>query len=210
MNLNFLELETLEKELSNLPKLHQLAFAASCCERLLPNYNFFCRKHAWGNPIILHAALDQVWLILQGQEVDEATVQQFIENCGKEDTYPNDLDFGGMYCYEAQESLEAICQTLEACLKPDVHLIAKVAKRARNIIEAYVPDADITFNVSWEKAGREKLIEAIASHPFAVRELAKEAEDLQKLKETEELDKNFLESLRTSFDNDGRSLIDLA
>jgi uncharacterized protein len=210
MNLHFFDLETLEKELSNLPTLHQLAFAAACCERLLPNYNYLCKKYNWGNPGILRAALDQVWGILQGEEIDKATVKQLIDDCGQDNTYPNDLDFGGIYCYEAQESLEAICKTLEACIQPDTQLIVRVAKCARNIIEAYVPDGDITFNVTWEKDGKEKFMEAITSHPFAVREIAKETEDLQKLKETQDLNMNFLDWLRTSFNNYGKSLIDLA
>ncbi|MEZ2250370.1 hypothetical protein [Microcoleus sp.] len=50
----------------------------------------------------------------------------------------------------------------------------------------------------------------MASHPFAVREMAKEAEDLQRLKETETLTRDFLEWLRTSSHNNGKSLIDLS
>ncbi|MEH2094220.1 DUF416 family protein [Nostoc sp.] len=38
MNLNFFEFDTLQEELKQLPTPHQLAFAASVCERLLPNY----------------------------------------------------------------------------------------------------------------------------------------------------------------------------
>jgi uncharacterized protein len=40
--------------------------------------------------------------------------------------------------------------------------------------------------------------------------MAKQSEDLQRLKQAEELDRDFVEWLRTSFDNDGKSLIDLA
>ena len=45
---------------------------------------------------------------------------------------------------------------------------------------------------------------------FAVRELTKQSEDLQRLKEAETLDRDFLEWLRTSFGNNGRSKIDLS
>jgi len=40
--------------------------------------------------------------------------------------------------------------------------------------------------------------------------MAKETEDLQKLQATETLDMELLEWLRTSFNNDDKSLIDLA
>ncbi len=48
----------------------------------------------------------------------------------------------------------------------------------------------------------------IANHPLAVRELAKENEDLQRLKEAKTLDCELLKWLRTSFNNDGKSIID--
>ncbi|MGE5658460.1 MAG: DUF416 family protein [Actinomycetota bacterium] len=49
----------------------------------------------------------------------------------------------------------------------------------------------------------------LANHPLTIRERTKQNEDLRCLKEIETLDRDFLEWLRTSFDNAGRSLIDL-
>lgn len=64
MNLNFYEFDALEKELEGLPPLHRVAFAASCCERLLPNYNAFYFLENWGDPSVLRTALNEVWQIL--------------------------------------------------------------------------------------------------------------------------------------------------
>ena len=47
------------------------------------------------------------------------------------------------------------------------------------------------------------------NHPLLIREIAKQNEDLQRLQETQTLDREFLEWLRTSFDNDGKSNVDL-
>lgn len=55
-----------------------------------------------------------------------------------------------------------------------------------------------------------KYKQAIASHPLAVREMAKQTEDLQRLKGTDILDEDFLEWLRTSSNNNGVSLIGLS
>ncbi len=77
-------------------------------------------------------------------------------------------------------------------------------------LDAFVPHGDNSFHVSESKVGLKKLEEAIASHPLAVREMAKQSKDLQRLKQAEKLDRDFVEWLRTSFDNDGKSLIDLA
>jgi hypothetical protein len=209
MDMYFFEFDILEKELSELPQFHQVAFVASCCERMLPNYNAFCHIYDWGDPNLARTALDEVWQMLQGKPVEEVIIEQLIEACGSEDIFPSDLDFGGEYCTEAQDALQALIYTLCVLREPNLQYILKVVKSARRTIEAFIPDSESSFNVDWKKDGIEKYKEAIASHPFAVREIAKEAEDLQRLKETEILDRDFLEWLRTSFDNDGKSLIDL-
>jgi uncharacterized protein YjaG (DUF416 family) len=207
MNLHFFDLETLKKDIQELPSFHRVAFAASCCERMFPYYKAFSRMYNWGNPSIPGVALDQVWKILQGKDVDEAIINQLIEDCGQEDIYPNDLDFSGKYCYEAQETLEAICKTLEVLLKDDSELILMVVKHARNAIEAHV---SVEYeNLKLSENGREKFRNAIANHPFAVREIAKETEDLQRLKAAQILDRDVLEWLRASSKKDGKNLIDL-
>lgn len=208
MNLNFYEFDALEKELEGLPPLHRIAFAASCCERLLPNYNAFYRLENWGDPSVLRTALNEVWQILQGKPVDAALIRRLIKDC--EDVIPDSDDFGGLSDMEAQEAAIAICNTLEACLNPTPQQIIRVANCVTNTIDAFVPHGDKSFNVSESKVGLKKLEEAIASHPLAVREMAKQSEDLRLLKQAEKLDPDFLEWLRTSFDNDGKSLIDLA
>ncbi|WP_293358610.1 DUF416 family protein [Microcoleus sp. CAWBG24] len=209
MNMHFFEVDTLKKELEDLPDLHRVAFAAACCERMLPNYNAFCKLVDWGVPEVPRVALDEVWKILQGKLVDAAKVNQLREDCGREDVFPDCLEFGDD-SLEPQEALVAIRATLQACLDPTVENIVHTVKSARHTIEAYIPYKDISFKITWEKDGEEKFYSAIASHPFAVREMTKEAEDLRMLKETKTLDKDFLELLRNSFNNDGKSLIDLA
>jgi hypothetical protein len=64
--------------------------------------------------------------------------------------------------------------------------------------------------LSWDKKTLAEQRKEVVIHPFTVREMTKQSEDLQQLKETGTLDRNFLEWLRTSFDNGGKSLIDLS
>lgn len=65
MNLNFFDNEGLEKELEELFPFHQIAFAASCCERLFPFYKTFSETDNWGDSSVLRKALDKVWQILK-------------------------------------------------------------------------------------------------------------------------------------------------
>ena len=66
MNLNFFDLETLKQELEKLPQLHRMAFAASICEKMLPNYYAFYRMENWGDPSVQRKVLDEIWQHLAG------------------------------------------------------------------------------------------------------------------------------------------------
>nr|WP_322660321.1 DUF416 family protein [Dendronalium sp. ChiSLP03b]MDZ8206045.1 DUF416 family protein [Dendronalium sp. ChiSLP03b] len=61
-----------------------------------------------------------------------------------------------------------------------------------------------------EDISHEELLEIVANHPFTVREMAKQSEDLQRLRETPTLTPEFLQWLRTSSENSGKSLLDLS
>jgi uncharacterized protein len=117
----------------------------------------------------------------------------------------NAFDFGGLHDYEAQEAAIAVCVTLEACLDPSSQQIMRVAQCVTNTFDAFVPEIDKSFDENWDI---EKQAATISNHPFAIREMTKQTEDLQRLKEPPILDKSFLTWLRTSFDNQGRSIID--
>jgi uncharacterized protein YjaG (DUF416 family) len=211
MNLHFFDLEALKQELKELPPLHRVAFAASICERLLPNYNAFSRMENWGDPSVPRKALDEVWQILEGKPADVAKVRQLREDCGRENVCPDSDEFyDSYYVFEAQEALLALRATLLAYLDSDLQNIIWVVQGARfNTIELFIRARDESFNASQYK-DRKNELEAIANHPLAVREMAKENEDLQRLKDTETLDSDFLEWLRTSFNNGGRSTIDVS
>ena len=196
MNFKFFEFETLAKELETLPHFHKVAFAASCCERMLPTHNLFSEVYDWGDPTIPLATLDQVWLILQGKPIDPLVIEKFFDDCGHENVFPDDLDYGGIECYCAQETLSAICETLKAILKNNLESIITVAEYTRNIVEMQIKDKD------YDK-------EYVASHLLALQEIAKETEDLQRLKQTPTLDPDFLQLLRTSFVREGKNLISL-
>ena len=209
MNMHFFEFDTVEQELEKLPAFHRVAFAAACCERMLPNYNTFCRMYNFGDLGVPRNALDEVWQILQGQPIDEVRIERLINDFDGDNIAPDSLDFGSD-SYKSLQVIDAICTTLNSCREATTIEIIRVAKYARNTIEFCVAWEDESFNISWEKDGEEKFAEAIANHPLAVREMAKETEDLQKLQATEILDMELLEWLRTSFNNDDKSIIDLA
>lgn len=136
MKLEFFDSNVLEKELESLPPFHRLAFAASICERLLPNYNAFSKAENFGNFCVLRQALDEIWQFLQNTSVDRTRVPQLIYDCDSDLIIPHADDFGAGYALEAQEAAFALCNTLEACLNPTPKAILKVAEHATNTIDA--------------------------------------------------------------------------
>jgi uncharacterized protein YjaG (DUF416 family) len=202
MNLRFYDFKTLEEEIQKLPSIHRIAFAASCCERLLPNYNVFSRTENWGNPLTLRKALTEVWQILQGKPLDVVMIQHLKDEINRNDVFPHSDDFSG-YVGEAQYACSAILYTLSACENSNnLSEIINAVERVAFTLES--------FNDWDESLGSKNYLEAIAKHPFTVREMAKQSEDLQRLKEVETLDREFLEWPRTSSYNNGKSLIDLS
>jgi len=62
--------EHLRARLQGLPPAHLVAFAATVCERLLPNYAAWSAAARWGDPNRLRTALDRVWAALGGATLE--------------------------------------------------------------------------------------------------------------------------------------------
>lgn len=210
MNLDFVDLNVLEKQLDRLSAVHRIAFAASCCERLFPNYCVFAREEKWGNPSVLRKALNEVWESLEKKAFDRTKIHALMEDCLAEAPDSDDVSISA-YDFEAQSVVAAICLTLKACLDPDTKLILKVEQPVGDTLFAGVElIEESTDPLGWEVKTLEQKFKIIASHPLAVREMAKQNQGLQKLRESDRLSPELLEWLRTSSYNNGKSLIDLS
>lgn len=203
----FFELDSLKEELKQLPHLHRVAFAASICERMLPMYSKFAQMENWGRPSLLREALDEVWLILQGKQIDLPKISQLIEEMDGENVWPDEQteDFNTFdYLFEAQFTVSAIYSTLTALLTSDFKYVMGVVKNARwETIEGFINQRDKLYEIN----NCEYEMELIAKDPLAKQELAKEMEDLEKLKSAETLSPELVEWLRST--SAGKSLIPL-
>jgi uncharacterized protein YjaG (DUF416 family) len=200
----------IKAEIEKLSPLYRVAFAASCCERLLPNCYIFTREEGQGDPSTLRAALDEVWHILEGKVTKKETIQLLLTDCEKA-IVPSDYVLESRYSAESHLAIVAILKTLKACLSRDnVEDIFKVIEVVGDTIFGFLDiDKEIT-EPGWLQKSWEDQIEDISNHPFTLREIAKQNEDLQKLKEVETLEPKLIEWLRTTSHNNGKSLIDLS
>ncbi|MEH2171787.1 DUF416 family protein [Nostoc sp.] len=208
MNLKYRQFHILERELEALAPMHRVAFAAACCERLYPHYDIYlraAREDDWDGEDLFRVALNEIWEFLAGKKVEVAIFRQLYSD--SDQSYP---DHENIETPEAQRAADAILNTLELCLDPSVQQTISVAKEIHETLFEYI---DYLYQCEDEYSAdisHEELVKIVANHPFTVREMAKQSEDLQRLRETPTLTAEFLQWLRTSSENGGKSLLDLS
>lgn len=201
MNEYHFNAQTLKDQIETLPRSHRVVFATSVCERLLPNYEAFSRLEQWGEPTILRSALDEVWRSLEATSLTPERLHDLQAQC--EAVLPDTEDFTSLYTSAALDAGVAILETLACCRDGDPQRAATVASLARDTVDMYVQQKDHLDYADPE------FEQKIAAHPLMIRELRKQREDLEELRTATALDREFLEKIRHSSNNQGRSNIDV-
>ena len=202
-------------EVKKLPCFHQIAFAASICERLLPSYHIYAKEMNWEKYPILRQALDRVWLMLKDDSFDSIKLNQLLNKC--DNVIPHDHDNDSGYIVEAQYAASSIYHLLDMSLQKEPAALKRLISATYNTLYQYLDwqmeaaedMAEEETDDDWSKKTLDEQAQIIANHPFVIREMAKENEDLQRLRQTPVLTANFLQWLRTSFNNQDKSLIDI-
>lgn len=182
------------KNLRPLYNEYRVAFAASCCERLVPNYNAFCIIENWGNPEVLYGALEKVWVYVEGGSLSKEDIDSLILSC--KEIIPDTEDFYSIFTELAVNSVAAIIYTLRSIIETDLDELANVGGLAVESVESYlsavndpkigVHSADKAFD-TWLKRA-----------PLLVSELNKQQEDIQFLESWMGERKELIQILRQS------------
>jgi uncharacterized protein YjaG (DUF416 family) len=114
----------------------QIAFAASCCERMLPNYVAFSRIEKWGDPDLLRRSLDEVWYFLRGRPLSTNRMERLAAQCYC--VIPHTEDFGSALASAALDAAISVTLTLEACANPGFENPVEVARNARDTVDMFV------------------------------------------------------------------------
>jgi uncharacterized protein YjaG (DUF416 family) len=192
--------ESLKLQLDRLPTRHRVAFAAACCERLLPNYIAFSSEVGWGEPGALRIATDYVWDVLDGATVVRDEVELLTARCNA--IIPDTDDFTTESVSAALDAGVAIVETLQALIDADSDRIAGIASLCIDTVDMYVKSRDdLDYN-------SDPLFESrIAKDPLMERELARQSETLSALMNAPVLERTFLRRLRADSADGGRSNI---
>ena len=193
------DMDDLERQLKVLSVKHRIAFAASCCERLLPNYRAFSRMENWGKPEVLSLAVDEIWNSILTLSLSQSRLKELKTECDK--VIPDTEDFSTIYTSAALDAGTAVTTTLDCYLTGEPRLAAEVASIARDTVDMFVQDHN---NMNYSDPGFEQ---QILNNPLMVAELEKQRSDLTELLRTSELSAEFLTGIRASSYNNGVSNI---
>jgi uncharacterized protein len=164
----------LEDELRRLPFPNQLAFAASCCERAVPNYVIFSQLQHWGDPTVLRSGIDEAWGVACGQAEQRARLKELEDRCKV--VTPNSEAFPATDVTAAQEAAFMAALLLQFCLEKKPSYPVRIATFARDTIDLYVQTHESL------DAADPLLEEKIARHPLMQRELETQIADLNSVK----------------------------
>ena len=157
--------------LSTMATHQQLTFGASCCERMLPNYETFVLEVGWGHAEPLRDALAVAWVACDGEGPPEVELRGMLSRC--EECAPDSENFTSLYTATAQDTAFAICSLLDFLLDWDVARIVNIARFSTDSVDLIVQEREMMDP-------RDPLRERkILEHPLMQQELVRQNRDLQ-------------------------------
>ena len=198
-----------------------VAFAAACCERLIPAYAYFSRVAERGDTATLRAALDAIWEHLSGAQPGTISFSTHAELCAA--CVPSHDGTTPILTSLAEIAGNCVLYTVESCdsFNPNVSVIA-----SRSVIEAIdlylwaaanpFPDASSLRGLFAdaapdERARRHRRVQTslqdwIIESPLLRSELQEQLADVRRLRAHASLGRETLQALRSSASHRGLQL----
>jgi hypothetical protein len=149
----------------------KLAFAASCCERMLPNYLAFFESTRWGNIVTLRTALDRVWESVTKIPSELGWLDDLLSEC--EAALPDTENFAARLTSAALDAGVAIMESLSFLKDRETRHVVTVAALARDTVYMFLEQE------KYRRVESSKLEEAIASDPLMVAEMLEQNRSLR-------------------------------
>jgi uncharacterized protein YjaG (DUF416 family) len=159
--------------INKLQTHQQLAAAAACCERLLPNYAAFVAQALWGDPTPLRAALDAIWdVCARGSSlaIGVESLADLLAQC--ERAAPNSDDFALVATTFAQDAVFSICALLDFLQDHTPERIATALRFATDSVDLFVQELEDMDPLDPRRGQR------IHEHPLMQQELTRQRRDL--------------------------------
>ncbi|WP_370556001.1 YjaG family protein [Edwardsiella tarda] len=185
----------IHKRLEKLESWQQLTFMACLSERMLPNYQAFCRQSEFADAAVYRRILDLVWEVLT---VKDAKINFDSQLEKLEAVIPNADDYDMYGVYPAIDACVALSEILHSQLGGDMlaHAIA-VSETSLHTVGM----------LEMTQAGREMSDDELKALPAIQEELDIQWEIFRLLNEAEERDLELIKGLRADLREAGVSNI---
>lgn len=187
--------------LSRLQPHQQVAFGASSCERMLPNYKSFMREAAWGDLEPLRGALDLVWSGHTAARPPKEVLSALAFRC--EQTAPDSDDFKSFYVSSAQDAVFAVCALIDFLIEEDLDHLIRVPRLSTDSVDLFVQELE---HMNPSDPLREK---KILEHPLMQQELKRQMRDIDEAGRILLGDEEALLRLRTRAQQESNLLLDI-
>ena len=151
----------------------RLAFALTCCERLVPNYRKFQSETKWGDIGLIESLMDQLWKAAAGSQVGEQELAELSRQC--EACAPDADDFDSLYVSSAQDACLAMCQVFDYVHDQNLEHLTQAASYAIDSVDLYVQETENMQPNTEDLEGR------ILAHPLMQNEIKKQAQAITQL-----------------------------
>jgi uncharacterized protein YjaG (DUF416 family) len=173
-------------DLEELGATHRLAFAASCCTRLLSPYKTFYEVKRCRNYDLLAKTVGLIWDALEDQQLPRERFEHLHEEIEADVPQENDECFSSPFFATTQYAYFGILAALRCATYGSEDDAAWTGNAAAEAIRSYLEEV------------KEVRREAIDAHPMMQRELSRQREDIAALKEQKCLSSALLMRLRYS------------
>jgi uncharacterized protein len=198
-------LRLLPTRLQSLGHAKNLAFAASCCARALPNYGAFSRAENWGDPRLLADGLESVWL--SATTTSSPSFRHETSSLVKavDLVTPNTENFKSPLTSAALDAATSIAEALEYSIDGQHSRLVTISSLSRDTIDLFIQRRD-----DFAFPSRERLQPKVDSHPLMLAELRKQQLDVETLEAAGKPDAEFWTKFRRGAIQDGRSSLGLS
>ncbi len=188
-------------KLASMRPAHRLAFAASCCERLLPNFEAFHVMEGFGDPAQLRSALDTIWDCVLGKTLSSEEVEKQKVICEK--NLPDPDNYSSVFTSAAINACSAVIDALDCYLTESPQSAANTGVLADDTVYDYIYRIDSPFSSTIAQTAGVGFDAFVLDHPLKTEELIKQAEDIRLLSSHETLTFKTIRELRKNSRNFG-------
>jgi hypothetical protein len=193
--------DAIRENAATLSRPAKIAFVLSIAERLFPNYVVFSRRRRWGDPTTLRRAMDVAWDLLSGEVPSAKTLRELRQ--AVEEAAPDTEKFKDPLVSAALDAATAVESLVNLLRDDDAEHVVDATSYARDTVDLYVQELE---DMDTDDPDLE---ERIRTHALMQRELRRQDDDLEYLRQTP-IGPDDVDALRQRWSNVTTSPIDVS